>query len=73
MPTESTKRAVQQLRDHGYEAIAEKLRDLVLTVEAVGGSCGVGFVEWRPELAAAQILLRMGELKKEPTHATSSS
>ena len=44
MPTESTKRAIQQLRDAGYENLATHLRDTVLELEALGGTAGIGFI-----------------------------
>lgn len=67
MPTESTKAAVQQLRDAGYDGIAECIRELVLHVEAGNGSCSVGLVEWRPEQGQAQLLIRLGGLNAPRT------
>ena len=34
MPTESTKRTFNQLRDAGYEDLATRLRDMVVELEA---------------------------------------
>jgi hypothetical protein len=63
MPNESTKAAIQQLRDAGFEHIATHLRDMATELESLGASCSIGFVEWRPELRAAQLLIRTGDLK----------